>query len=293
MLQKIFITCSIIKFNYILSQVIKSMEGAESVASMTSSSEQPQGVEMFPIPEGFSSFERDLLNDVDVDVMNSLCTENIGLGNIEPVENEAQRVGANLKSLQETAENRQFESERRCAFLLRRLRKLQARLVGRHIAEETTGVLELAHHSVKKYFFQELVNIGQKTGVRNFPEIRGSLSDFLGKIEKSCAVQSNSVSNRQRLLCRYFGAGSSDNAAATAGNERSNPGTAAGRLPIFGNPQVKLDGDEIENVAGPLAKQMSVVESQLDSDCTASSSGGESCDEMQTFNNPHQQTLPM
>lgn len=263
-------------------QVIKSIEGVENAENISAgSSEQVQsavdGVEMFSMPEeGFSSFERDLLNDVDVI---SICN------NINIADTVDQQKTNNLKLQQDIVAQKQFENERRCAFLLRRLRKLQARIIGRHVAEENTGVLELAHHGVKKYLFQELVNISSKSSVRNFPEISSSLSSFLQKIEKMCVAQSNSV-NRQRLCCRYFGGGSRDNLGSTSG-------TNGNRQPVFGTPQVKVKGEEVESMAGPLATQLHIVESNLDSDCTASSSGGESCDEMQTFNNPHQQHLSM
>jgi len=265
-------------------QVIKSIEGVESSENISATGSEPvqgtvDGVEMFAMPEeGFASFERDLLNDVD---MMSLCNENINI-----TDTVDQQKSNNLRLQQDIVAQKQFESERRCAFLLRRIRKLQTRIVGRHVAEENTGILELAHRGVKKYFFQELVNIGSKPNVRNFPEISGSLYSFLQKIEKMCVAQSNSV-NRQRTCCRYFGGGSRDNAGSSTSGNNGN------RQPVFGIPQVKLNGEEVESVAGALSTQLQVVESNLDSDCTASSSGGESCDEMQTFNNPHQQHLSM
>lgn len=266
-------------------QVINSIEGAENAENISAGGGEPvqsavDGVEMFAMPEeGFASFERDLLNGVDV---MSLCNENMSIS----VDTVDQQKSNNLKLQQDIVAQKQFESERRCAFLLRRLRKLQGRIVGRHVAEENTGVLELAHHGVKKYLLQELVNIGSKSNVRNFPEISSSLHSFLQKIEKMCIAQSNSM-NRQRVCCRYFGGGSRDNASGSTSGNNGN------RQPVFGTPQVKLNGEEVESVFGALSTQLHIVESNLDSDCTASSSGGESCDEMQTFNNPHQQNLLM
>lgn len=264
-------------------QVIKSIEGADSAENISASGSEPvqsavDGVEMFTMPEeGFASFERDLLNDVDV---MSLCNDNMNISDTMD-----QQKSNNLRLQQDIVAQKQFESERKSAFLLRRLRKLQARIMGRHVAEETTGVLELAHHGVKKYFFQELVNISSKSNVKNFPEISSNLHSFLQKIEKMCIAQSNSV-NRSQRVCRYFGGGSRDNLGGTSGNNSN-------RQPVFGTPQVKLNGAEVESVAGPLSTQLHIIESNLDSDCTASSSGGESCDEMQTFNNAHQQNISM
>lgn len=276
-------------------QVINSIEGADNAGNAEGGESVQATVdgvsEMFAMPEeGFASFERDLLNDVDV---MSLCNDNMNM-NISVDTADHQQKSNSLKLQQDIVAQKQFEIERRCAFLLRRLRKLQARLVGRHVAEESTGVLELAHHGVKKYLLQELVNIGSKSNVRNFPEISGSLQSFLQKIEKICVAQSNSA-NRQRVCCRYFGGGSRDNASggSAGGSGGGTSGNNGNRQPVFGTPQIKLNSEEVESVAGSLSTQLHVVESNLDSDCTASSSGGESCDEMQTFNNPHQQPLPM
>lgn len=254
-------------------QVIKSIEGAENVTSSNNEiiPNTVDSVEMFPISEESFSFDRDLFPDVDV---MSLCTENVD-----------QQKSNNLRLQQSIIAQKQFDSERRSAFLLRRLRKLQARMIGKHIAEENTGILELAHEGVKKHFLQELVHIGSKSNIKSFPEISSNLNLFLQKIEKMCIAQSNSVS-RQRFYCRYFGGGSRDTIGSTSGSNSN-------RQPVFGIPQIRIKGVEVENVAGPLATQLHVVESNLDSDCTASSSGGESCDEMQSFNNPHQQHLPM
>ena len=255
-------------------QVIKSMEGAENAESIAVSSEPAQSVA--DSVEMFSSFEQNLLSDVD---FVGLCTD---YGN--PTEEIEQLKIQNLKSHEDLVRQNQFENEKRCSFLLRRLRKLQARLVGRHVAEENTGVLEIAHNGVKQYFFQELAGIGSKSAARSSPEVNSSMNNFLEKIEKTCATQSSSV-NRQRSCCRYFGAGSRDNSGAGAGS--------SSRHPAFTASQINIKGEEVEKVAGPLATHLHLVESNLDSDCTASSSGGESCDEMQPFNNLHQEKLSM
>ncbi|KAK0169012.1 hypothetical protein PV327_002763 [Microctonus hyperodae] len=276
-------------------KVIKSMAGAEDetpmdtgetiIPSGSNEASVTSGVEMFPMSESFSSFERDYLNDVDVDVM-SLVNDNININIGESAETQRDN---NLRTLQEVVEQRQFELERRSSFLMRRLRKIQSKIVGVHVAEENTGVLELAHHSVKKFFAEELSNIAPKgTTPRNFPEIGGTLETFLQKIEKSCVAQNNSV-NRQRACFRYFGSGSRENVNSIGGNNATN----IVRHPVFGTAHIKIDAEEVENVAGSLATQLHTIETNLDSDCTASSSGGESCDEMQTFNNQHQQQLPI
>lgn len=271
-------------------QAIQSIEGehmAQAISDATDA-EADNAPEMFNIAQSFSSFEPDLLNDV-MGLVNENMSINLGehLSMAEAEETaEAQREN-DLRTKQENVESKCFEQDRRTAFLLRRLRKLQARTIGRHIAEEATGVLELAHHSVKKYFLQELQTITGKGTPRSLPQIPEDLNAFIKSIEKSCAAQSNTVTahcNRQKNYCRYFGAGSRDIGVASTSGNRHSP---------FSSAHVKLNSEQVENVAGSLATQLHTVESNLDSDCTASSSGGESCDEMLNYNNSHQQQLPM
>lgn len=252
------------------------------------------------LPDG-EDFALNLLNEVDM--MVGLCNDNLSDNGHQPLQqlhqqhhhqqqqqhqllpiDEASKL-AQLAEQQELIEKRQHELERRASFLVRRLRKVQTRLVGEHVAEEAGHVLELAQQSAKKCFYQDLASLGPKApSSRSFPELAaGNLGSFLQKVQKSCNAQSNSIALRQRNSCRYFGAGSRD----------TYVGPATNRVPVFGVPQIKLNGEQIEKVAGPLATKLKILQNAYDSDCTASSSGGESCDEMQTFNNPHQQPLPM
>jgi hypothetical protein len=295
-------------------------ESAESIGSdsrltgglVESTSQSVSGSVSEIFPDG-EAFPLNLLNDVDV---MGLCNDNMSDSgvvvdqqaathsqqqqqqqqqhhhllhhhNYRQQQQQQQQPTTKMSDLtqhQAQVERRQHELERRASFLVRRLRKLQSSIVGEHVAEEASRVLELAQKSAKKCFYQDLASLGPKAGnTRNFPELAGSLSSFLQKVQKSCNAQSNSITLRQRNSCRYFGAGSKDNYA--------NP--SANRVPVFGVPQIKLNGEELEKVAGPLAVKLKVLQSAYDSDCTASSSGGESCDEMQTFNNSHQQQLPM
>jgi KAT8 regulatory NSL complex subunit 1 len=84
-------------------------------------------------------------------------------------------------------------------------------------------------------------------------------------------------------LQRYFGSGSGDNALLALSSNGPH------LLP-------KLSADvknELENVAGQLYTQLKMDENCVDSDATASSFGGESCDEMQSFNDHHQMHVSM
>jgi len=57
--------------------------------------------------------------------------------------------------------------------------------------------------------------------------------------------------NRQRV-CRYFGGGSRDSVGSSTSGNNGN------RQPVFGTPQVKLNGEEVENVAGSLFTQLHI-----------------------------------
>ncbi|XP_014211913.1 KAT8 regulatory NSL complex subunit 1 [Copidosoma floridanum] len=266
------------------------------IPSQSTSDEVP---EIFSDSEAFNLANLNLLNDVDV--MGLMGNDNMSENGVvvDQHHNQQQQLLLQAHQLQQQEttklaeltkhrveiERRQHELERRVAYLFRRLRKFQSQLVGRHAAEEAGQVLELAQKSAKKFLHQDLASLGQRAGgnARNFPEIVGNISSFLQKVQKSCNAQSNSVAVRNRNLCRYFGAGSRDNYVNLNVN----------RMPAFGVPQIRIDGVKLEQVAGPLATKLKIVQDAYDSDCTASSSGGESCDEMQTFNNPHQQQLPI
>lgn len=240
---------------------------------------------------GLSTFERELLN---VDMMNMCVDVNLNDNSLVIENKELTQVRL------DEARKKQFEIERKCEWLLRRLRKLQARTIGRHVSEEVTGVLEqtyrMLHSSSDKDGDSHLeisdsqsVQPSSSVGVKvesNFKnkKVKGISSSALSSLFRRLDVlsqQQATISSRQQVPNKYFGAGSGDHTSVTV----SNNGISA--FPKF-PPAVK---EEVEQVSGQLHTQLQLVEYAMDSDATASSSGGESCDEMQTFNNPHQLTV--
>ncbi|KDR09917.1 hypothetical protein L798_00354, partial [Zootermopsis nevadensis] len=292
-----------------LLQVIKSMESnatepdvplhGESVSIDPSEGGEPEG--MFTISDGtdiasgLSTFERELLNDVD---MMNMCVDVNLSENPLVIENKE----ALTKERIEEAHKKQFEMERKCERLLRRLRKLQARTMGKHISEEVTGLLENAHRMLKQSASQkeqQTVCLGSNVGAvgvtvqseeasvtntevsRKEKKVKGistyAMANLFRRLDM-LSQQQAAVSTRHQSLQRYFGSGSADHAPLAA----SSNGPRV--LPKF-TADVK---SELEKVAGQLHTQLKMVEDCVDSDATASSSGGESCDEMQSFNNHHQ-----
>lgn len=174
----------------------------------------------------------------------------------------------------------QNKIERRLDFLRRKIRKLQVRSMGQHISGEVSGVFEYVHRSLKRLKDNTLTFEDEKPNMK--PMSYGSTKTMLKKLEMAATLQANSVA-RQKHIPKYFGSGSND-----IGNHRITlPG-------IVNVPPWPIDHkQELQKVTGLLQTELSLVQHDVDSEATESSSGGESCDEMQNYNNPHQQYLSM
>ncbi|KOB75002.1 Uncharacterized protein OBRU01_08226, partial [Operophtera brumata] len=140
----------------------------------------------------------------------------------------------------------QVRIERRCSFLLRRLRILQARALGKRIAEEAAQTFEKSTRGARKD------GGGRPIG----------LKALLKRVETTATLQANAAS-RSVVGPKYYNAGTSRGDASKSASVGISSGTLAG----------------LEDTAGALKSHLSVVKHELDSDATASSSGAESNDE--------------
>ncbi|CAH2047480.1 unnamed protein product, partial [Iphiclides podalirius] len=152
----------------------------------------------------------------------------------------------------------QARLERRCAFLQRRLRILQARAIGKRISEEVAQTFEKSTRGARKD------GGGRPMGIKA----------LLKKIETTAALQASAAS-RIVVGPKYYHASTSRGDASRSASIGIASGTLAG----------------LDDTAGALRSHLSMVKFQLDSDATASSSGAESNDEAVTYNNPHQQQM--
>lgn len=201
------------------------------------------------------------------------CLEKELLGDVDMINMEETQTRDAISEL----ERNQVKLERKLDFLIRRVRKLQARHMGQHISGEIAGVFENVHRTLKKL----------KDNVTNPPETlkpmsTGSAKSLIRKLEMSSILQSNTAS-RQRHSARYFGSGSIDSTVC-----RSN---MMGMTTV--PPWSTENKQELQKVVGLMCSEISMMQSEVDSEATVSSSGGESADEMQNYNNPLQQTLNM
>ncbi|XP_046686181.1 KAT8 regulatory NSL complex subunit 1 isoform X1 [Homalodisca vitripennis] len=263
-------------------QVIKNMEskGNDIEENLESSLQISDGND---IAGSLSTFEREFLNDVD-NMMSMCVDENLGENNLSIVNRDTL-----IKDKIDEAQDRQFKIERKCEWLLRRLRKLQARAMGKQASEEITGMLQYVSNiltdsssSTRSSPLYSALTSGKIENEKR--EISNScVSTLVRRLDQSSQQQALAIS-QHHVPCKYFGSGSSE--IATSNRQ--------GYLALSGSILPKLNSDvrkEMDNVSGQLHFQLKVVETGLDSDVTASSSGGESCDELQSFNNLQQQNL--
>lgn len=232
-----------------LHNIMNSLDPVEEVVEEVITSSPKMEAMMFNDMPSFS--EQDLCNIMQsFDPCEEVLEEVIATTSKTSSEDSIQEQYVKVKVKQ-----RDFED--RCSSSLKRLRKLNAKVLGCHVAEENAAAMQV----VKR--FQE------RDKFQNDEVFFKNLKESSSKLSTCSSVHS---------LPRDFWTGSRDVAQASS---------------LVSSSKVMVESDEFENVAGPLASQLSFLQEGVDSDCTESSSGGESCDEMQSFKNRHQRKLPM
>jgi KAT8 regulatory NSL complex subunit 1 len=114
------------------------------------------------------------------------------------------------------------------------------------------------------------------------------MKTFVKRLENVSNTQSQTLSSKL-YNAKYF---SQEAAEPGPSKDIAVPGTSSSA----GNFIPKYDDRtvyDLEQTAGLLESELHVVQSAIDSDATLSSSGGESADELITYNNQHQESLTM
>ncbi|XP_075146762.1 non-specific lethal 1 isoform X2 [Haematobia irritans] len=227
-----------------------------------------------------------------------------------------------LEEGQQDIEKRQQQLQRKVDFLMRRLRKLQSRYMCKHTSEEIAGLFEWSTRQVSKgvtnnvtssssteksnpdpskYFLkviaarppardwkneqEELVPATQITTLlRKIEEVATAQQHCTTPVTNSQHYAATSKKTKKSLLEAHHASGSKN------GVSISSIGRAENIVVSTFDENVT---DELTQVAGLLQSEMCEVQRAIDSDATESSSGGESADEMVTYNNQQQQTLPI
>lgn len=211
--------------------------------------------------------------------------------------------------------------QRKMDFLIRRLYKLVARSTGIHASEEIAGFLEhvARHHKQRdkqisvlngtsfSESIQEVHQVSSELPVNLFsspstsqqlhrkesteveesikPVPLNDMKSFLKRIENLATMQSKIVNKRAHAI-KYFTKPIPNTHDILTKSESSCLRNIVTRFE-------DRDLMQLEQVSGLLMSELQLIGKQVDSDETASSSGGESADEMVAYNNHYQQPLSM
>ncbi|XP_055688366.1 uncharacterized protein LOC129792937 [Lutzomyia longipalpis] len=215
----------------------------------------------------------------------------------------SQLKDSDTQQLRQEIEKRQYQMQRKCDFLLRRLRKLQVRSMGGHVSEEVAGLFEYTNRLLKRkerdsvktivnHPGQVIVDVGS-TAPATFIPPTGS-----GVVSQKQQNQENLKPLNQMALRSYLKR--IENVALTQNSMAQKRNTTVVMLPGGkGTPAIgsllphleETARAQLEHTSGMLRTELRAVESAMDSDATATSSGGESADELVNYSNPTQQTL--
>ncbi|KQS39024.1 uncharacterized protein LOC6553106 isoform X3 [Drosophila erecta] len=239
-------------------------------------------------------------------------------------------------------EEQQHVISRRIEFLLRRMRKLQARAMCRHTSEEVAGIMEWSARSSHKAQVparsstlneQEATVLSIVSGrpsssfweeQNKHPLPASQMSNVIrhiataAKHQQICHSASGSSATlapssswynssalpvkrpRKNQLDASMATGATATSASGVGTSGLNAGTT-GPATSLNTPRADdivpvydtYVTNELTHVSGLLHTELREVQNAIDSDATESSSGGESADEMVTYNNTQQLSLPI
>ena len=116
------------------------------------------------------------------------------------------------------------------------------------------------------------------------------MKSFLRRIDNISTMQST-VLTKKALAFKYF---SKTTSPTSSSNLNLTSIKSESNFCVSAIPKLEdADIDQVEQTSGLLMSEMRLIENQIDSDVTASSTGGESADEMTIYNNNFQQPLSM
>lgn len=214
-----------------------------------------------------------LFNDMNMDM-------NMGLEEVSTPAKEP-----DTQEIRNEISKRHSQMTRKLDFLIRRLRKLQSLSMGHHINEEINGLFEYTQ-SILKRKERESKSISTMTPLAHLQSEKSkqtvscSLKTLLKRLEFVSTSQQSSLKEK----------------VVRVGPSTDNLSVKSIPKPQFSSCVPSFDSEcnnQLEHTAGLLQAEMKYVANAIDSDATASSSGGESADETVTYNNVAQQSLPM
>ncbi|CAH1134422.1 unnamed protein product [Ceutorhynchus assimilis] len=241
----------------LMQQVIKSIENNDQLNSSSDLTEVLDNI----------NIDKDLLEQVDSII-------NISMPDQPDDLEAAQRIKENqTTALLTDSETTHHKLKRRLAFLRRRANIISSKLYAAQVSCEFVGVFERINGSVKK-----TKSLPEVYPYENKPLQVQAAKALIKKIEVAKEVQANAVA-RQKNVPKYFGSGSLEVTIPRPNNNVNIP-----EWP-------DTDKQELTKVTEQLQNQLHFLQNQVDSEATDSSSDAESCDELEVYDNPHQQYL--
>ncbi|XP_030239060.1 uncharacterized protein LOC108660037 [Drosophila navojoa] len=225
-------------------------------------------------------------------------------------------------------EQQQYLLMRKIDFLLRRTRKLQSRHMCRHASDEVSGILEWAARTSHKVANGAPVRSAKLSEREEtvLSIVSGRPSSSFWEEQTKHPLPASQMCNvlrhietaaRKQQICHTTGGSSGSLASSSTWySSTAQPGKRARKTQQVdtansGTVPAGVDGvlaprpdeivpnfdsyvtSELTHVAGFLHTEMREVQNAIDSDATESSSGGDSADEMVTYNNSQQLSLPI
>lgn len=212
----------------------------------------------------------------------------------------------------EEIKNNQFQLERKLEFLIRRLYKQAARATGQHVSEEIAGFLEHVvryckkNESPSKSALSSLLtptlapptNLLQSPSTlpdiipyqpptsatpqeRLKPVSTTEMKSFLRRIDSVSTMQNTMLAKKAHSQ-KYF---------SKQISKLDSPALVSSVMQSTISKFESGHAEQLDQVSGLLHAEMRVIEKNIDSDATASSSGGESADEATQHNN--HSSIPM
>lgn len=234
-----------------------------------------------------------LFNDVDVVNMYEEVAQ------VTPPNKDRERLEMHAEIVK-----RQAQMQRKYDFLIRRLNKLQARYMGQHVSDEVAGLFEYSQRYWKKKDKEHAKGITPSTTVSPttlIPDIIPYQPPPTPQSEKHKPISANAMKTFAKRLEGIATTQCSTQTKRIYGNRyfQGTTGTppelvshaaftaTSSTIPKFEDATI----DVLEQSAGMLHAELKQVQNTIDSEATASSSGGESADEMVLYNNLNQQPL--
>ncbi|XP_046995389.1 KAT8 regulatory NSL complex subunit 1 [Schistocerca americana] len=204
------------------------------------------------------------------------------------------RAGVTKETI-EALRKKQHEVERRCDFLARRIRMFQAKIMVSCAERQVNNFIAYSYENMKQNSHKDLGSGECSSAAVTPSECDSACASVASNDRQSASLKAASTFYKSYDINQVSTSTSRQGSRKCSGISAECTTTTTSATAVSG-PQLRLSPDvvkELDSVSGQLHTQLKFVQNELDSDVTASSSGGESCDEFLTNEDSNQHTLPI